>query len=261
MLPSIEPVRRQRLFETVERVTETPMLVLAAAMLPVLVVPLVIDLSSGAAVAFNGVSWGIWAAFAAELVLKTYLAPDCRRYLISHWFDVLIVVIPFLRPLRVLRAARLLQALRLFQLAVVLSRLSFSWARVFGRHGLGYALLIGSAAMMAIAAGVTLIEHAEPTATIDDFPTAIWWAVTTVTTVGYGDTAPITATGRVLGVLLMLVGIGVFGLFTASVASFFVESDARKSSDTNLVDEVRELRAQIADLRRELVIAQDQADG
>lgn len=59
----------------------------------------------------------------------------------------------------------------------------------------------------------------------------------------------------------MLVGIGVFGLFTASVASFFVESDARKSSDTNLADEVRELRAQIADLHRELVTAQDQADG
>ena len=81
---SLDPVRRQRLFETVERVTEIPMLVLAAAMLPVIVVPLIVDLSSSAAVAFNGVSWAIWTVFASELVLKTYLSPDRRRYLITH---------------------------------------------------------------------------------------------------------------------------------------------------------------------------------
>ena len=228
------------------------MLVLAAAMLPVLVVPLIVDLSSGAAAAFEGVSWGIWAVFAVELVLKTYLAPDRRRYLITHWFDVLIVVIPFLRPLRVLRAVRVLQTLRLLRVAALLSRMSFSWARIFGRHGLGYVLLVCSAAIIAIAAAVTVVEHANPAASIDDLPTALWWAVTTVTTVGYGDTAPITAPGRILGVLLMLVGISVFGIFAAGVAAFFVESDAEERPDGDLAGEVRELREQIAVLRREL---------
>ena len=165
---------------------------------------------------------------------------------------MLIVVIPFLRLLRVLRAIRVLQTLRLLQVAAVLSRMSFSWARIFGRHGLGYVLLVCSAALVAIAAAVTVIEHANPAASIDDFPTALWWAVTTVTTVGYGDTAPITTPGRILGVLLMLVGISVFGIFAAGVAAFFVESDAEQRPDGDLAGEVRELRAQIADLRHEL---------
>ena len=250
--PSLDPVRRQRLFETVERVTEIPMLVLAAAMIPVIVLPLAFDLSSGASTALNGVSLGIWAVFATELVVKTYLAPERRRYLITHWFDVLIVVIPFLRPLRVLRAVRLLRLLRLLQVAALLSRLSFSWVRLFGRHGLGYILLICSAAVIAIAAGVTIVEHTNPSASIEDFPTALWWAITTVTTVGYGDTAPITGPGRILGVLLMLVGISVFGIFAAGVAAFFVESDTEQRSNADLADEVRELRSQIADLRNDL---------
>ena len=60
---------------------------------------------------------------------------------------------------------------------------------------------------------------------------------------------------------LLLVGIAFSGLFTASIASFFVESDAKQSSGRDLSDEIRELRAQIADLRRDLVVGKGQADG
>ena len=60
---------------------------------------------------------------------------------------------------------------------------------------------------------------------IDDVGTALWWALATVTTVGYGDVTPVTAAGRGIGVLLMFVGIGVFGLFAANVAAYFIESE------------------------------------
>ena len=90
--------RGTRLYDRVDRASELPMLVLAAAMLPLILIPLLIDLSAGAEAAFWTANWLIWAAFAAELGLKTYLAPSRRQYLVQHWFDVLIVVIPFLRP-------------------------------------------------------------------------------------------------------------------------------------------------------------------
>lgn len=198
----------------VERWTDWPMLILAAAFLPVFLLPRVLVLSPAVLLSLEALGWLLWAAFATELGLKTYLAPQRRRYLVTHWLDVLIVVVPFLRPLRLLRVLRLLP---------VALRLAVSLRMVLGTHGLGYALGIATAALFGIAGAVTLVEADAPTASITDYPMALWWAITTVTTVGYGDTAPVTTLGRLLGVLLMLVGIGVFGIFTAAVAAFFVE--------------------------------------
>ena len=253
--------RRSRLNDRVNRATELPMLVLAVAMLPLILIPLVVDLSASADAAFLAANWFVWAAFAAELAVKTYLAPARREYLVSHWFDVIIVVIPFLRPLRVVRTARALRLLKVMRLFAVLGRVGHSWREVLGRRGLGYVLLLGLVAVATIAGLVVVIERGSGGATIDDFPTALWWAMTTITTVGYGDTAPITAAGRGLGVLLMLVGIGVFSVVTANVAAFFVEEDEHALAEQAaaatpaadgavLLAEIRSLRSELADLRR-----------
>ena len=77
--------------------------------------------------------------------------------------------------------------------------------------------------------------ESESNGPIKDLPDAVWWAMTTVTTVGYGDTYPVTPEGRAIGVILMLIGIGVFGTVTASVAAFFVES-----SEVDKLDDIRE---------------------
>ena len=253
--------RRTRLYDRVDRASELPMLVLAAAMLPLILIPLLIDLSAGAEAAFWTANWLIWAAFAAELGLKTYLAPSRRQYLVQHWFDVLIVVIPFLRPLRIVQSARALRLLRLVRLLALFSRLGFTWKQVAGRRGLGYVLALGLVAVFVIAGLEVLVERSGPAASIGDFPTALWWATATVTTVGYGDTTPITAAGRGLGVLLMFVGIGVFGVFTANVAAFFVEEDeqaaaraarASTADDGALLAEISSLRDEMAELRRAL---------
>ncbi len=60
------------------------------------------------------------------------------------------------------------------------------------------------------------------------FPDAVWWAIVTLTTVGYGDISPVTSGGRLIGVVLMFFGIGVLGLFTATIAGVFVEKRLRK---------------------------------
>ncbi len=69
-------------------------------------------------------------------------------------------------------------------------------------------------------------ENGARGSTIHNYGDALWWAIVTVTTVGYGDKYPVTAGGRGVAVVLMLVGIGLIGVLTATVASYFVEEKA-----------------------------------
>ena len=200
------------------------MLVLALVFLVAVVLPEVAAISSSAQLILDGIGWLIWGAFLLELVVKTYLAPDRWRYLLSHWPDVLIVAVPFLRPLRLLRIA-VVVARFWTQLRSVLRRRTFS--------------LLGVTSLSAVALGATLIfiveRHAD--GPIQNFADALWWAITTITTVGYGDVYPTTQAGRGVAVFLMLAGISLFGLLTARVAAFFVEDEDRATEAPKL-DEI-----------------------
>ncbi len=91
-----------------------------------------------------------------------------------------------------------------------------------------------------------VFEQHAPGANIRNFGDALWWAVVTVTTVGYGDTYPVTAGGRGVAVVLMLVGIGLIGTLTATVASYFVEeqADKEKVDLTQRLDRIEAMLAQ-----------------
>ena len=77
--------RRRKMFKRVEEATEIPMLILALLMIPLIVLPLSMNLSSTLDQIFIAANWVVWAAFAVELILKTYLSPNRRRYLLTHW--------------------------------------------------------------------------------------------------------------------------------------------------------------------------------
>jgi voltage-gated potassium channel len=205
---------RQILFARVERATEVPMLLLAIVFLVVIAVPEAIDVSPEWEMTFEAITWIVWAAFAFELIVKTYLAPDRRRYLVTHWMDVVTVVVPFVRPLRLLR------------LVVVGVRFWTEARTVLRERTLG---VIGTASLLAVGTASLLVYIAERggDGSIQTFADALWWAAATITTVGYGDVYPKTAAGRGVAVLLMLIGITLFGLLTARVAVFFVETDER----------------------------------
>lgn len=235
-----EPSIRAEWYERVGRATQRPMLFLALAIIPLIVVPLVLNLPAwGDALVYFG-NWLVWMAFALELAVLTYLAPSRLQHLRTNWFDVVIVVVPFLRPLRVAHALRALRVISAGSRAMVGAR------AVFGRS-LQFGLAACAIAVLTVAGIVALVEHNIADASIDNFPTALWWAAATVTTVGYGDTAPVTTEGRILGVALMLVGIGVFALITASVAAFFVEAEEDRAQ-ASLREEVRRLESQVARL-------------
>ncbi len=243
--------RRTLLYERFDRVSDPVMVVLAIVSIPLMALPWIADVSAGQERAAASVDWLIWGVFAAELIVKTYLAPRRVNYVITHWYDVLIVVLPFLR------------VLRLLALAV---KATAGAHEVFVRHGFHYALLAGLLIFVACAAAVTWLEK-DAGGNINSFPEALWWAATTVTTVGYGDTFPTTPWGRGVGVVLMLVGIALFGLLTANISAFFVEAHERQhpaAEEATLVQvlakldtleaEIRALRAGVApaDVRAEV---------
>ena len=206
-----------------EHRSEPVMFVLAAVSLPLLL----LEPSWRPA---RWLGWGIVAVFAADLTLRVLLAPAPRlRYLKSHWLDVLIVVVTLLPLLRPLRMVRTLQLLRLARLVLFAAR-AWRAARRLWNNIHGKALLIGCAVIGTVSVAVVyLAERAAPDSSIHSAETTLWWAATTVTTVGYGDTSPVTLEGRIAAAALMVVGISIFGLATANVSARF----ANRAADTD----------------------------
>lgn len=233
---------RRELLQRFERATELPLLVLAVAMVPLTLVPWVVDLGGAGDSAVDAVDWIIWAAFAAELVIGTYLDDRRPNFLVRRWYDVLIVAISFPAAFSVLRTLRVVRLLRLLRMVPLAARIIVTSQSLLRSRGLQYVLLIGAAAIPASAGAVYFAERGDA-GNIDDYGTALWWAMATVTTVGYGDTVPVTATGRGIAVFLMLVGISFFSWITANIAAFLVEFGGKQDRSVTMADLMERLEA------------------
>ncbi len=181
-------------------------------------------------------NWTIWTAFLIEIGLMLSVVDDRWRWLRDHPLDVAIVLLtpPFLpAALQATRVFRLLRLVRLMKLAV-LSRRLLSTEGV--RDAAVFALITilgGGAAFAAVENG-----HQEHPVTAWD---GVWWAITTVTTVGYGDFSPRTLGGRVIAIVVMVVGIGFVAIITAAAAERFMrsrEAEAERAELRERLDEV-----------------------
>jgi voltage-gated potassium channel len=176
------------------------------------------------------INWIVWGSFCFHLLIAIVADPTWET-LRRRWFDVLLVLIspPFLVPTylqatRSLRVLRVLRLLRLIRVGVV-ATFGFRMTQRLLRHKQFH--YIGLVAICVIGLGATglFLLEGETNPSIHSFGDALWWAVVTATTVGYGDVSPTTTEGRLIAVVLMVTGIGVIGVFTATVASFFFEQD------------------------------------
>lgn len=240
--------RRPHALERFERLSELPLLVLALAMVPLLVIPFFVRLSNAAEDVVLALDWTIWGVFALDLSVRTYLADRRVTYLIRHWYDVLIVVLPFLRPLRVLRSARVLRLFRLARVLPFAVRAGVAARTMLRRRGLQYVLATGLAVVF-VSAGLVYLLEREEGGNISDYGTALWWAVTTITTVGYGDTFPTSAEGRGVAMFLMLVGISFFSWVTANISAFLLEHGGSPAGPVTMDDLMAKLEALEAELR------------
>lgn len=232
-----------------ERQTAWPMLVLSLAIIPLLVIPLAVELSPTTETVIFTVDWIIWGLFAVEYGVRLYLAPSKGHFVRSNVIDLVVVVIPFLRPLRVARSTRLLRLMTAARVGALLARGLHAVRVVLVRHNLGYSLLV--VMLLTIGAGVAVwaVEADEPGRNIENIADGIWWAITTLTTVGYGDRFPTSPLGRGIAVVVMLVGVGVIGLLAASLASFFLE---RRGSAQREPSDLREVLQRLERIERQL---------
>ncbi|HKT56258.1 MAG TPA: ion channel [Microbacterium sp.] len=175
-----------------------------------------------------------WIVFVIDYVVKVAIQKPGRRFrwCCTHLFDLAIVLVPVLQPLRMLRGA-----LQRTEGAAIRSRIL---------------LYAGSAASLLLYVGaltVLNVERGEPGADITTFWKALWWAFETITTVGYGDEIPATAIGRFIAIVLMIGGVTLLGVITATFASWIVSQVGQAEEEaTATVGHLRALEARIESL-------------
>ena len=159
----------------------------------------------------------IWCFFILETVVLTSLVNDKLRYLRTNWMNLLIIGIgaPLLWVANNYAAA--LRTLRLLLIFPLLINTSSTIHKVLSRNYLGSVLLV--ALVFTLMAGL-LMAGIDPN--IENVWQGIWWAWVTVSTVGYGDTVPVSTAGKILGAVVILFGVGFFSLLTASFSAYFV---------------------------------------
>lgn len=215
------------------------MLVLALLFVPVAVAPLVFTVSPTTTTALNLATWLIWAAFVVEYVTLLYLAPDRGRMVRTHVLDLAIIVLPFLRPLRALRVLRAFAGL---------GRAAQGFQRITTRSGFRPFLAIVTVLIVAGGLLAYAFERNLPDSNITSPADALWWAVVTSTTVGYGDHFPVSPEGRGIAMALMLVGIGLLSVVTANIAAYFVEAEADDTAQR--LERIEALLEGLADQQR-----------
>lgn len=205
------------------------MLFLSTYVLVILFAEALLPLPSEIGRLLNAVDTAVCGVFAADFLLQLKTAKRKRDYLKWGWIDLVSSIpnLPFLRIGRLARVVRILRLLRgVRSTRVIVVHLFENRAR----GTLATVALITFVLIVFASIAVLTVETA-PESTIKTAEDALWWSLATVTTVGYGDVVPMTTVGHIVAGVLMIAGIALFGTFTATVASFFVQQDSRREDE------------------------------
>jgi voltage-gated potassium channel len=167
----------------------------------------------------EAIELGLTVVFAAEFLSRFVASTGRSGYVRAHWID-LVALIPVARGLRILRVLRLLRLVRAF--AGVYRALGH-FGVLAGHRGLQTIVVSWLGVMVICTTAIYFAEHDVNDSIRSPFD-ALWWGISTMTTVGYGDVVPKTAEGRIAASVLMLLGVGLFSAVTAIVTSFLVSS-------------------------------------
>ena len=232
-MPSeISPGARLRAWE---RAAEWPLASAAVVFLSAYAWEVLTNAQGGTKEAAEFVIGAVWALFGLDYLVRLVLAPNRSRWFLRHLPDLAIIVLPILRPLRLLRLVTLVSIMQRSAGTALRGRITLYTAG-------SATLLIFTSALAALDA-----ERHEPGSSIQSFGQALWWALTTITTVGYGDTFPLSTQGRFIAALLMIGGVALAGVVTATLASWIVSLVEEENAEQEAAT-----RAQVAALQQQV---------
>lgn len=219
-----------------KRLADPVLLVLALGSIPVLLLEVEkADLPSGDQMFIDIVNIIVLVAFAVDYVIGLFLTDDRWGYVRGEWLNLLIVfgsaaaVAPDLAAFGTTRALRGLRPLRaiiaLVRVIVIGGIAAREGRRIVRRNAVRFAVGVSLMTWFTSAAAFTIAEDVRVGRSVAGFGDALWWSAATITTVGYGDIAPVTMAGRGVALVTMVVGISTFAIITARVASFLVADD------------------------------------
>ena len=240
---------RNDLVDRIERVTKYPMALLGLAWLVIGIVVVTADINGSASIVLVGTLFALWAILLAEYLVRLVITPDRRGYLRRRWVEPATVAVPPLQGWHLVGIEKMTLLVREGELRV---------EAILRHHSLFRVLIAATATLFLGAWLVLLFEENAKGSNIHTYPDALWWAIVTVTTVGYGDRYPATEGGRAVAVVLMLLGIGLIGVLTATVASLFVKehTDASKEEfkkgHADLGQQLSVISDRLADVERRL---------
>lgn len=193
--------------------------------------------------------WLIWSIFLAETILLTALVDKKVAYLRNNWVNLVIIIAACPMIWWVFPAAGALRILRLMVMFSLVLHISARTRRMLSRNRLGSTLV--TALILIIASGF-IVAGLDPS--IGGPWDGIWWAWVTMSTVGYGDIVPTTPEGRIFGGILILVGIGLFSLMTASFSAFFVSEDKvdQVRHELEVIQRLEELSQRLDKMERKI---------
>jgi voltage-gated potassium channel len=240
---------RHDLVDRIEQVTKYPMALLGIAWLVLAVVVLSTDVDSSASTLLVGSFFALWVIMLVEYLVRLVVTPDTPGYVRRRWVEPATVLVPPLQGWHFVGIEKMGILLHEWELRV---------ESILKHHSLFRVLIAAVVTLFLGAWLVLLFEEKAKGSNIHDYPDALWWAVVTVTTVGYGDRYPVTEGGRVVAAILMLVGIGLIGVLTATVASVFIKehTDANKEEfkkgHADLGQQLSVISDRLADVERRL---------
>jgi len=215
----VSRTRDGRALRAWESRTARPLALAALAFVLVLTLPVIDpDLTGAAKLAVDAADLTIWLVFLGDYLVRLSLAPSRWRFVRTHLPDLALVALPALRPLRILR---------LLSLGNLIAR------RSVRNLVADTSLVVAATAGLVVYLGAAAVLDAEreaPDANITSFGDALWWACSTITTVGYGDRYPVTTTGRLVAVVVMFVGIALLGVLTAGLAAWLLRQSTEAAA-------------------------------
>lgn len=178
--------------------------------------------------------------FLSDFFIGLYRASEKKVYLKHHWIDFL-GSIPRMRMLHLGRCYSVYRVIHVLRSIGSIKKVLEFLLINYRQNTIGLILSISIVLVFASSVCILNAEAHLPEANINSAENALWWSIVTITTVGYGDLYPVSTIGRIIGSLLMMFGIGLFGVYTAYVASFFL--------NTNKIGiQINEIEARVNDL-------------